>query len=87
VNSVLKSLEAGWVVICHPSRLPKRHLGGTYDCLADCRWLHCSRDRHDRPVVDYLSTLDGHSQLVLREHQVLAVVVAAVLPFLRDRWV
>jgi hypothetical protein len=74
-------------VIYHPSRLLKRHLGGNCDCLADCRCLHYSRDRHDRPVVGCLSMQDEHIQLALQEHQVLAVVVAVVSSSLRGHLV
>lgn len=86
-NFVLKFWEAGRVVIYHPSRLLRRHLDGMCDCLADCRWSNCSRDRHDRPAADCLSTQDECIQLASLAHQVLAVAAVVVLPFLRDHLV
>jgi hypothetical protein len=82
-NFEWKFLEVGWAVIYHPSRLLKQHLDGTCDCLADCRCLHCLCDRHDRPVVDCLSTQDEHTQLAWQAHRVLAAVVVVVSPFRR----
>jgi len=69
----------------HPCRLLKRHLVG--NCPVGSRCSHYSRDRRDPQVADCLLTRYGHTQLALREHQVLAVAEVAVSPFLQGHLV